>query len=61
MEEKLNKILEAIYWKKFTPNQKTVISNIIKSDCDSMSKATEICNFLGIERRVNRRVIIHII
>lgn len=51
-------VLNAIYWVKFTPNQSEVITNIIKDETlDATSKANEICNFLGIERRGNRSAI----
>lgn len=57
--ELLTDILNAIYWSKFTANQSTVIIGIIENSelPDAMSKANEICEFLGIEKRGNRRAI----
>ena len=58
----LTAILKSIYWSKFTLNQQTVITNIINdSELDDMGKANAICEFLGIEKRGNRRAIIDIL
>lgn len=58
----LSAILKSIYWVKFTPNQQTVITNIIKdSELDNMMKADEICEFLGIGKRDNRSSIITVL
>lgn len=58
----LASVLKSIYWSKFTVNQQTVITNIIKdSELDNMGKANEICEFLGIEKRGNRSAIVGVL
>ena len=55
-------VLKSIFWVKFTPNQQTVITNIINdSELDNMGKANEICEFLGIEKRGNRSAIVSVL
>ena len=57
-EQLLKSILEEIYWKHFTLNQKTVIINIIQDNSiDNTTKANLICEFLDIEKRHNRNAI----
>lgn len=51
----MSKILEAIFWKQFTPKQESAIKNIIHNkDLSSMEKANLICELLQIEKRENR-------
>lgn len=58
----LASVLKSIYWSKFTANQQTVITDIIKdSELDNMGKANEICEFLGIEKRGNRSAIVGVL
>ena len=59
----LKEILEAIYWKEFTNKQKTEIITLINNSnyTASISKANDICDFLDIEKRGNRRGISEII
>lgn len=54
-EEILTDILDAIFWKKFTPNQERDLK-IILSD-DEPNKGTTICDYLDIPRRGNRSAI----
>ena len=61
-QQTLDAILTAIYWKNFTPKQEKVITEIINDvDMSSISKANEICELLGIERRGNRYAISQIL
>ena len=59
----LSSILGTIYWTKFTPKQEKVILGIIADEelITSLRKASEICDFLNIERRSNRAVIDNIL
>ena len=52
-------VLKSIYFEKFTRNQEQVILNIIQDTelPTATMKANEICEFLGIEKRENRRAI----
>jgi len=58
----LASVLKSIYWMKFTANQQTVITNIIKdNEIDNMGKANLICEFLGIEKHGNRSAIVGVL
>lgn len=59
----LESILKCIYWNKFTVKQQSVIVDILNDEelIDSTSKANEICEFLDIEKRGNRREITNVL
>lgn len=60
--KKLQEILKAIYWDKFSPSQIKIVSAIINNDDDGNNeKANAICDYLGIERRYNRSAIIEVL
>jgi hypothetical protein len=54
----LGMIADAIFWSQFDDKQKSEILTILK-DCElsNRSKANEICEYLGIEKRFNRSAI----
>jgi hypothetical protein len=49
-------LLNAIYWKSFSKDQKDAIDEILQ-DKEASDKGTDICDVLGIERRGNRNEI----
>tara|TARA_R110002020_G_scaffold169689_1_gene359019 strand:+ start:398 stop:592 length:195 start_codon:yes stop_codon:yes gene_type:complete len=54
MEEIARKVLYAAYQKETPAKIRNVITILEIDEIDSTSKATEICDMLGIPRRTNR-------
>ena len=57
----IDDIFHVIYWNKPTDKQKKTVLNIIEDGNDEMGIATDICDYLEIERRGNRRAIYDIL
>jgi prophage antirepressor-like protein len=57
LNSKVDDIFKAIYWNKPTGKQMHDVLEIISLGEEPMAIATDICDYLGIERRGNRRAI----
>lgn len=61
LEQIVNEISEVIFFNGFSKSEKVKVERIILSESDKMSKANDICEKLGIEKRENRASILRVL